>query len=197
MNRIGFIGGSDMRRIMEGDWISLWEEKTGRTKSADLSDVLPVQLGSFTEQFNINWFQQQTDKEVYDQQRVVKLDVDGVPCRVLKTKGAEAVLKRGLPLVAGINSALRMKRELKLSLWQTLRAGLSMAKAQQLAMAKLPVLAVGLSQMAKGIEDGDEDGGLMLAGQNCGLINDVPTCAEVMEQIVAKAKEVIHQKDAL
>ena len=37
----------------------------------------------------------------------------------------------------------------------------------------------------------------MLAGQNCGLINDVPTCAEVMEQIVAEAREVIHQKDAL
>ena len=57
MNRIGFIGGSDMRRIMEGDWISLWEEKTGRKKPDDLSDVLPVQLGTFTEQFNINWFQ--------------------------------------------------------------------------------------------------------------------------------------------
>ena len=42
MNRIGFIGGSDMRRIMEGDWISLWEEKTGRKKPDDLSDVLPV-----------------------------------------------------------------------------------------------------------------------------------------------------------
>ena len=81
MNRIGFIGGSDMRRIMEGDWISLWQEKTGRKKPDDLSDVLPVQLGSFTEQFNINWFQQQTGKEVYDQQRVVKLDVDGIPCR--------------------------------------------------------------------------------------------------------------------
>ena len=46
MNRIGFIGGSDMRRIMEGDWISLWEEKTGRKKPDDLSDVLPVQLGT-------------------------------------------------------------------------------------------------------------------------------------------------------
>ena len=81
MNRIGFIGGSDMRRIMEGDWISLWQEKTGRKEPDDLSDVLPVQLGTFTEQFNINWFQRQTGKDVYDQQRVLKLDVDGVPCR--------------------------------------------------------------------------------------------------------------------
>ena len=81
MNRIGFIGGSDMRRIMEGDWISLWEEKTGRKKPDDLSDVLPVQLGTFTEQFNINWFGQQTGKEVSFSQHEIKLDVDGIPCK--------------------------------------------------------------------------------------------------------------------
>ena len=81
MNRIGFIGGSDMRRIMEGDWISLWQEKTGRKKPDDLSDVLPVQLGTFTEQFNINWFGQQTGKEVSFSQHEIKLDVDGIPCK--------------------------------------------------------------------------------------------------------------------
>ena len=81
MNRIGFIGGSDMRRIMEGDWISLWEEKTGRKKPDDLSDVLPVQLGTFTEDFNIDWFHKQTGMEVFARQKVVKLDVDGVPCK--------------------------------------------------------------------------------------------------------------------
>ena len=78
MNRIGFIGGSDMRRIMEGTDITLKE--TGRKKPDDLSDVLPVQLGSFTEQFNINWFQQQTGKQVLPAS-MIKLDVDGIPCK--------------------------------------------------------------------------------------------------------------------
>lgn len=116
---------------------------------------------------------------------------DGVLCRVLKNKGAEAVLKRRLPLLKGASSALRMKRELKLSSWDALRAGLSMAKAQEITMQKLPVLAVGLSQMARGTEEGDEDTGLMLAGQDCGMINDIPTCAEVIERTVAEAEKVL------
>ena len=44
MNRLGFIGGSDARRIMEGDWHT-WLEKTGQQQPADLSDNLAVQLG--------------------------------------------------------------------------------------------------------------------------------------------------------
>ena len=39
---------------------------------------------------------------------------DGVACRVVKTKGAKAVLKRRLPVLEGVAGALRMKRELKL-----------------------------------------------------------------------------------
>ena len=35
MNRLGFIGGSDARRIMEGDWHALWLEKTGQQQPAD------------------------------------------------------------------------------------------------------------------------------------------------------------------
>ena len=81
MNRVGFIGGSDMRRIMEGDWQSLWLEKTGKTKPEDLSDVLPVQLGIFTEQFNINWFEDQTGCSVKKQQHCAEMNWEGVPLK--------------------------------------------------------------------------------------------------------------------
>jgi predicted phage-related endonuclease len=58
------IGGSDATTIMTGDWLPLWEEKTGRRPPDDLSGVLPVQLGSFTESFNRKWFTKQTGIEV-------------------------------------------------------------------------------------------------------------------------------------
>jgi hypothetical protein len=32
MNRQGFLGGSDMVRIINGDWHKLWLEKTGRVE---------------------------------------------------------------------------------------------------------------------------------------------------------------------
>jgi len=59
------IGGSDATRLYEGDWYQAWSEKVGETKSSDLSDVLPVQLGSHTESFNIKWFEKQTGRKPY------------------------------------------------------------------------------------------------------------------------------------
>ena len=51
------IGGSDAVRIMEGDWHTLWKEKTGRQEPEDLSWVLPVQIGILTEKKNKEWFE--------------------------------------------------------------------------------------------------------------------------------------------
>jgi predicted phage-related endonuclease len=57
MERKGFIGGSDVVKIQDpSNWFELWEIKTGRRESADLSDVLAVQMGVNTEDFNIKWF---------------------------------------------------------------------------------------------------------------------------------------------
>lgn len=61
--RLG-IGGSDARKIMDGDWYDLWAEKTGRAEPEDLSDVLPVQLGAYTEPFNLAWFSRHAGKSV-------------------------------------------------------------------------------------------------------------------------------------
>ena len=83
MNRRGFIGGSDARRIMEGDWYNLWHEKTGRKEPDDLSNVLPVQLGVHTEDFNRNWFL----TNYFDEYWTVKSNhtftdtLHGVPCK--------------------------------------------------------------------------------------------------------------------
>lgn len=62
------IGGSDAATIMGGNPVKiakLWEEKTGRREPDDLSDVLCVQLGSWTEPFNAAWFQKTTGRFVF------------------------------------------------------------------------------------------------------------------------------------
>ena len=58
------IGASDAGAIMAGEWAKLWQIKTGRVEPDDLSGVLPVQLGAFTEPFNRLWFTKQTGIEV-------------------------------------------------------------------------------------------------------------------------------------
>lgn len=66
MNRTGFIGGSDARRIIEGDWLALYEEKVGIRQSEDLSGNFRVQLGRWTEAFHMQWLISQYNMELTD-----------------------------------------------------------------------------------------------------------------------------------
>jgi predicted phage-related endonuclease len=60
------IGGSDASRVMSGDWLSLWREKTGRAEPEDLSGILAVQMGTCTEDLNHRWFERVTGREVLE-----------------------------------------------------------------------------------------------------------------------------------
>ena len=79
MNRMGFIGGSDTIKIMQGDWLDLWRVKTGRATSEDLSDNIAVQLGIYTEPFNVMWFEDRTKNKVVDSQTVFFTEINDVP----------------------------------------------------------------------------------------------------------------------
>ena len=81
MNRIGFIGGSDCVKIMQGNWLELWQIKTGRAEGDDLSNNIAVQLGIYTESFNIGWFEKQMNAHVKDQQLAFEKTIGGVPVK--------------------------------------------------------------------------------------------------------------------
>lgn len=49
-----YINASEVYDIMVGDWFNLWEEKIG-DRTRDLSDIFQVQLGTYTETFNLYW----------------------------------------------------------------------------------------------------------------------------------------------
>ncbi len=66
-HRTGFIGGSDANIIFGGnrDRIEqLWREKRGEAPTEDLTSVLSVMLGSWTEEFNKQWFERIADTKV-------------------------------------------------------------------------------------------------------------------------------------
>jgi hypothetical protein len=87
MKRTGFIGGSDCVKIMQGDWYPLWEIKTGRTQGEDLSSNLAVRMGSYTESFNIQWFEENmpakdgNDYLVHGNQYEYERTIDKVPMK--------------------------------------------------------------------------------------------------------------------
>jgi hypothetical protein len=74
-DRKAYINASEAPTIVAGaeaDRMRLWQEKTGQIEPEDLSGVLPVQMGSYTEPFNVAWFEKVTGMTVTDRQRVEK-----------------------------------------------------------------------------------------------------------------------------
>jgi predicted phage-related endonuclease len=59
------IGGSDATYLAAGKWKELYERKKGLVEE-DLTFMLPVQLGIYTESFNREWFTTNTDLPVQE-----------------------------------------------------------------------------------------------------------------------------------
>ena len=74
-----WIGGSNAGSIVAGgeEWTKLWLIKTGRLEDDDLSDVLAVQMGSWTEPLNIHWFEKVTGR--YVERRGEQVRHPGIP----------------------------------------------------------------------------------------------------------------------
>ncbi|AWK89173.1 YqaJ viral recombinase family protein [Azospirillum thermophilum] len=60
--RAGRIGSSDATRIMAGDWVTLWREKTGRADAANLDYVAAVQIGIATEPLHPRFVERATGR---------------------------------------------------------------------------------------------------------------------------------------
>ena len=113
---------------------------------------------------------------------------DGLPGRVLKSTGAEALMKSGLSLSQSIQSALEVRRILNLSFSKFMALSWSMMKSEEgknlLMQARQ---ANGAVRHLRAIREGDEKEGFLFAGQSVGGIQDMPTCKELIERIVEEA----------
>jgi len=116
---------------------------------------------------------------------------DGMLNRVLKTGATEALMKRRPPIVETMTSIIQMKRLLRVSFWELLRGGLKASKAEEISLPNLPRMTIGPLRLLRAIEDGDLENGYIDAGQVTGRITNVPTCAELIERIVAEAEEAL------
>lgn len=65
--RRSYLGSSDVNILMSGDEakiVNLWKIKRGEAEYEDLSGVLPVQMGVWTEPFNRVWYAKNTGNPV-------------------------------------------------------------------------------------------------------------------------------------
>ncbi|MCQ4042343.1 nitronate monooxygenase [Streptomyces rubrisoli] len=120
----------------------------------------------------------------------VTREVDGVPHRVLATDFV-ASLERGGPLLRyprAVRNALRFARMSGTPLRAMLREGRAMREErglnwpQVLMAANTPVL------LRAAMVDGRADVGVMASGQVAGVIEDLPSCAELVRRVAAEAE---------
>ena len=53
------LNASEMKRVMDGDWYNLYQEKVGEVQPEDLSGNFAVTLGTVTEALNLEWLNRQ------------------------------------------------------------------------------------------------------------------------------------------
>jgi NAD(P)H-dependent flavin oxidoreductase YrpB (nitropropane dioxygenase family) len=129
---------------------------------------------------------------------VVTTQVDGVPHRVLRSSLVDALERSGAVgrLVRSARNANDF-RKLSHTTWPAMvREGLAMRKSQELTWSQ--VLMAGNTPMLlkAAMVDGRPDLGVMASGQVVGVIDDLPSCDELIARIVSEADAVLRRFQA-
>ena len=82
-DRRTYIGASDTTRLAKGHGQQIWLEKTGRAEPQDLSLMFNVQLGSFTENFILDWTEKLVDINISRRQNFLQADDRSWLCATL------------------------------------------------------------------------------------------------------------------
>ncbi len=124
---------------------------------------------------------------------VVTTQVDGVPHRVLRTALVDRLERDRGPvrLARALRNAVIFQRESGTPWAQVAREGLSMRRTHELSWSQVVMAANTPVLLKAAMVDGRPDLGVMSTGQVVGVIDDLPTVAELVARIVAEAGDVL------
>ena len=141
-------------------------------------------------------------KELYLSKTVtdtlVTTQVDGVPHRVLRTDFTERIdrSRRLTSLPRAVRNAWRFRR-LSGTRWSDLlREGRGMRRTQELSWSQVVMAANTPMLLKTAMVDGRPDLGVMSSGQVVGVIDDLPSVAELIERIIHDADAVLKRLGA-
>jgi NAD(P)H-dependent flavin oxidoreductase YrpB (nitropropane dioxygenase family) len=125
---------------------------------------------------------------------VVSVQVDGVPHRVLRTELVDQLENgRGKFLAlprAGIN-ALKFRKMTGAKLRDMMREGMEMKKSMDLSYSQMVMAANTPMLLKTSLVDGKTESGVMASGQVVGIIDDLPSCADLIDRIITEANAVL------
>lgn len=120
---------------------------------------------------------------------VVTAKVDGMPHRMLRTdlveslEGTSAVRRLG----PTVRRTLDFKRDSRMSWVQLAKDGRAMKRTQGRTLGQMALAANTPVMLKAGLVDGDTSAGVLASGQVVGVIDDLPTCEELVDRVVVRA----------
>ena len=120
---------------------------------------------------------------------VVSTRVDGMPHRVLRT-GLVEKLESGSRLRgfgAAVRNAQKFKKMSKMTWRSMISDGLEMRHGKELSWSQVVMAANTPMLLKAGLVEGNTDAGVLASGQVAGILDDLPSCAELIESIVRDA----------
>ena len=126
---------------------------------------------------------------------VVTAKVDGMPHRMLRTDLVDSLEETST--VRRFGPTARRTLEYKLSSgmsWRDLlKDGRAMRKAQGRTLGQMALAANTPTMLRAGLVEGDTSAGVLASGQVVGVIDDLPTCKELIDRIVTTAADELRR----
>ncbi|MFC5800491.1 NAD(P)H-dependent flavin oxidoreductase [Streptomyces formicae] len=119
--------------------------------------------------------------------------VDGLPHRMLRTDLVEALERSGRvrALLHALRRAAGFRKLSGLSWAALVRDGLAMKHGKDLSWSQVLLAANTPMLLKAAMVEGRTDLGVMASGQVAGVIEDLPSCAELVGRVMAQAQEVL------
>ncbi|WP_406127827.1 NAD(P)H-dependent flavin oxidoreductase [Streptomyces sp. NBC_00989] len=119
--------------------------------------------------------------------------VDGMPHRMLRTELVDALENSGRTrtLFQAVRRAAGFRRLSGLTWRRMIRDGLAMKHGKELTWSQVLLAANTPMLLKASMVDGRTDLGVMASGQVAGLIDDLPSCAELVQRVMKQADEVL------
>ncbi len=119
---------------------------------------------------------------------VVSSAIDGKPQRVIRTDLVNSLESaRSTSLARAVVNAWRFRGLTGMGVAAMLREGLAMKRSQGLTWSQMAMAANAPMLTRATMVLGDLEAGILPTGQCVGVVNDLPTCAELIDRIVSEA----------
>jgi NAD(P)H-dependent flavin oxidoreductase YrpB (nitropropane dioxygenase family) len=135
--------------------------------------------------------QRYTAASVFD--TVVTTALDGAPQRVIRTDVVDRIERspKLLRFPRAAAAALRFRKETGTSLADLLREGLAMKRNQDLTWSQVALAANAPMLIKATMVDGKPEVGVLPTGQVTGVIDELPTVAELLARLTAEAEATL------